>query len=119
MDPEPTVALNNKEAMLSGQEEEEEARILAALSAAMAARSARIWQVRALKLRLHFPQRHDKRMNGCSHSVVPHRGALLQGDRLCACRYWMQWPPWMCAWRERGMQHGVLAAGRASWIQKR
>ena len=45
MDPEPTVALNNREAMLSGQEEEEEARILAALSSAVAARSARIWQV--------------------------------------------------------------------------
>lgn len=49
MDPEPTVALNNKEAMLSGQEEEEEARILAVLSAAVAAQSARIWQVRILK----------------------------------------------------------------------
>ena len=45
MDPEPTVALNNREAMLSGQEEEEEARILAALSSAVAAQSARIWQV--------------------------------------------------------------------------
>lgn len=45
MDPEPTVALNNAEAMLSGQEEEEEARILAALSAAVAAQSARIWAV--------------------------------------------------------------------------
>ena len=45
MDPEPTVALNNAEAMLSGQEEEEEARILAALSALVAAQSARIWEV--------------------------------------------------------------------------
>ena len=45
MDPEPTVALNNREALMSGQEEEEEARILAALSSAVAARSARIWQV--------------------------------------------------------------------------
>ena len=43
------MALNNKEAMLSGQEEEEEARILAALSAALAAQSARVWQVRILK----------------------------------------------------------------------
>ena len=40
------MALNNREAMLSGQEEEEEARILAALSCAVAAQSARIWQVR-------------------------------------------------------------------------
>ena len=45
MDPEPTVALNNTEAMLSGREEEEEARILAALSSAVAAQSPRIWQV--------------------------------------------------------------------------
>ena len=45
MDPEPTVALNNAEAMLSGQEEQEEARILAALSALVAAQSARIWEV--------------------------------------------------------------------------
>ena len=45
-DPEPTVSLNNREAMLSGQEEEEEARILAALSSAVAAQSARIWQVK-------------------------------------------------------------------------
>ena len=45
MDPEPTVALNNAKAMLSGQEEEEEARILAALSGLVAAQSARIWEV--------------------------------------------------------------------------
>ena len=54
MDPEPTVALNNREAMLSGQEEEEEARILAALSSAVAARSARIWQVRPLLAWVHL-----------------------------------------------------------------
>ena len=48
MDPEPTVALNNAEAMLSGQEDEEEARILAALSALVAAQSARIWDVSLL-----------------------------------------------------------------------
>jgi len=45
MDPEPTVVLNNTEAILSGREEEEEARILAALSSAVAAQSPRIWQV--------------------------------------------------------------------------
>jgi dsDNA-specific endonuclease/ATPase MutS2 len=63
MDPEPTVALNNKEALLSGKEEQEEARILAALSAAVAAQSAPIWQVRILHDRSIFPWRHRMTVN--------------------------------------------------------
>ncbi len=45
MDPAPTVALNNAEAVLAAAEREEVARILAQLSAAVADNAARIWQV--------------------------------------------------------------------------
>lgn len=45
MDPAPTVQLNNVEAVLSAAEREEEARILAQLSSAVAENAPRIWQV--------------------------------------------------------------------------
>ncbi len=84
MDPEPTVSLNNREAMLSGQEEEEEARILAALSSAVAARSARIWQVRpvlALKflcapvLHMNNTSRYGRKLTHSAvlHILLPHK----------------------------------------------
>jgi hypothetical protein len=46
MDPAPTVQLNNTEAMLASLEAEEEARILAQLSAAVAGQSPRILMVK-------------------------------------------------------------------------
>ena len=54
MDPAPTVPLNNAEALLAGEEAAEEARVLAALSGAVAERAGRIRQVQCgACMRLH------------------------------------------------------------------
>ncbi len=68
MDPAPTVPLNNAEALLGGQEAAEEARILGALSAAVAARAGRIRQVAAVP-----PS------SPCRHALP-----MLQPHLLCA-----------------------------------
>ena len=79
MDPEPTVALNNAEAMLSGQEEEEEARILAALSALVAAQSARIWEVSLPASQLIVAMPRIEHGWCCKPFCVPDRPMKLAG----------------------------------------
>ena len=125
MDPEPTVALNNAEAMLSGQEEEEEARILAALSALVAAQSARIWEVSLPASLLTVSVPCIKHGWCCKPFCVPDfrvklagyvvHSTLIHAHTACTWRFYRDVTGyWLCADTQCNHSAGcVCRAGRA------
>ena len=135
------MALNNAEAMLSGQEAEEEARILAALSALVAASSARIWDVSLPDFLLTIPVPCNQacckpflctsdfplKLTGNGLHAFSHLRprSMHTTDSRGMMGYWHcadtqgNLQRWTSVLRGQGMRPGVVGAGRAFWRLER